>query len=568
MKTLFQIYAIIASVVIAIGAVSCKPHGNEPEPVVKYAIDLSVESGEGSLTATVDGKKVTEAEAGAKVTITATADEGYRFVSWSVDGDIVELGKTSKVDFTMPEGEVSISATFAILAATYAIDLSVESGEGSIIATIDGEEVDEAEAGAQVTVTAVAGEGYHFDSWIVEDDVVELEDTFNATFTMPDGDVSISVVFAESGGEGPQKSTLYVSNLVQHGTIRITVDGETTTGTTFVEVGKTVEVEVVDIVSNYEFGYWHLEDPINGYYFDELMGDTKYENPASFVMPEIELTVNVILNEKGGKVTSSVNDAAMGKVRIITYTTAGDEHNNDTNGETYWPVYEGRRVKFIAEPTDGYRLREWSDAVGFTPSSTTATTLETVMPIHNIGIKANFEVIPVVKNAVNFSQITNGAVEVRVDGQAISSGDEVQYGKTVSVKAIPADRFDFKEWSGATFANKNAAETTFVMPGNAVTLNATFVNASYTLNFSAEKISPTVVMSNPTCRYGRPCPPRRAYPASKLKKIQLNRLRLSNSIRKEAPNFHSGGRFGPLFSQLTEAKGLREKKRSEPAQFQ
>lgn len=56
-----------------------------------------------------------EAEAGAKVTLKATANEGYSFAGWTVENGNVTLSNatTAEANFTMPNGDVTIRAAFA-----------------------------------------------------------------------------------------------------------------------------------------------------------------------------------------------------------------------------------------------------------------------------------------------------------------------------------------------------------------------------------------------------------------------------------------------------------------------
>ena len=49
---------------------------------------------------------------------------------------------------------------------------------------------------------------------------------------------------------------------------------------------------------------------------------------------------------------------------------------------------------------------------------------------------------------VKFTAGTNGTLAATVDGEAITSGDEVEEGKTVVLTATPADTYAVKEWSG------------------------------------------------------------------------------------------------------------------------
>ena len=90
-------------------------------------------------------------EEGSQVTITATAAEGYHFVSWN-DGDT-----NNPRTITVTEDTTYI-ANFAV--NTYTI--TVTSANDSM-GTVSGGGI--YEEGSQVTITATAAEGYHFVSW-------------------------------------------------------------------------------------------------------------------------------------------------------------------------------------------------------------------------------------------------------------------------------------------------------------------------------------------------------------------------------------------------------------------
>lgn len=73
-----------------------------------YAVNVDEELEGGSISVSV-----ATAEAGAIITLTATPDDGYEFTAWSVtmvDGGTAVEVKDNK--FTMPEGNVNVSATF------------------------------------------------------------------------------------------------------------------------------------------------------------------------------------------------------------------------------------------------------------------------------------------------------------------------------------------------------------------------------------------------------------------------------------------------------------------------
>lgn len=80
-----------------------------------YAVNVSVSpEGSGTAVATVGGKKVTEAKKGDKVTLTASAEDGWKFSVWSglETVGVTEMPTDETYEFTMPSGDVNVMATF------------------------------------------------------------------------------------------------------------------------------------------------------------------------------------------------------------------------------------------------------------------------------------------------------------------------------------------------------------------------------------------------------------------------------------------------------------------------
>lgn len=97
--------------------------GSTPEPT-KYTVSIANNIANGSVTASP-----TSATAGTTITLTATPADGYNFGSWNVTGATVANATLAKTSFTMPESDVTVSATFEKVQ-------TVDPGEGSNTGTI------------------------------------------------------------------------------------------------------------------------------------------------------------------------------------------------------------------------------------------------------------------------------------------------------------------------------------------------------------------------------------------------------------------------------------------------
>lgn len=140
---------------------------------IVYAITTTAENG------TVTGAG--EYEAGSTATLTATANEGYYFVKWTVNGE--DAGTDTTITVTV-NGNDSYVAVFAKI--QYTVTVNAENGE------VTG--AGEYEVGATATLTATANEGYQFDGWYVGEEKVSSETTYAVTV---DSNITITAKFTE-----------------------------------------------------------------------------------------------------------------------------------------------------------------------------------------------------------------------------------------------------------------------------------------------------------------------------------------------------------------------------------
>ena len=152
-----------------------------PEPV-RYTVTLSVDP-QGGGTASGGGS----VEAGAQVTVTASASSGYTFSGWRENGSIVST--SASYTFTVT-GDRSLTAVFAAVIPTYRVTAGIDP-EGSGTASGAGTY----QQGTSVTVTAAPGEGYRFVKWTENGQTVSESQSYTFTVT---GDRTLTAVFEES----------------------------------------------------------------------------------------------------------------------------------------------------------------------------------------------------------------------------------------------------------------------------------------------------------------------------------------------------------------------------------
>ena len=143
------------------------------EEVVYYTV--TAKAGEGGsvslLTSTIEKDK--------PVTLTATADEGYRFVNWTLNGNVVSTDASYTFNATAAGEYV---ANFEI--STYTISATANPGTAGSV-TINGEAVSSKNVNENSTVTLVATPqaGYCFVNWTKDRVEVSTDATYSFTAT-------------------------------------------------------------------------------------------------------------------------------------------------------------------------------------------------------------------------------------------------------------------------------------------------------------------------------------------------------------------------------------------------
>ncbi|MBQ7818234.1 MAG: hypothetical protein IJ341_00900 [Bacteroidales bacterium] len=144
---------------------------------------VSVKYSEGGTATTSDAQVMP----GWEVTLTATPDEGYRFVNWTVNG--VEVSKENP--YTLA---ITTSTQFKANFEKDTYKVTVTAGEGgSVKSTSEGELL----KGTKVTLTATPNEGYSFVNWTVGGVEVSTKNPYTATITE---DVEYKANFKETKG--------------------------------------------------------------------------------------------------------------------------------------------------------------------------------------------------------------------------------------------------------------------------------------------------------------------------------------------------------------------------------
>ncbi|MCQ2308628.1 MAG: T9SS type A sorting domain-containing protein [Bacteroidales bacterium] len=263
----------------------------------------------GTASVTYQSNTITGAPAGAVLNLSAIANPGFDFVSWTIGDEVVST--SANYNYTMPDNDVAIVANFGEHQFLHVnIDPNIVGGT----ITVNPSECD---PGATVTVTPNAFSGYQYvyGNITVTDangQPVSVSQGYpSSTFTMPSTDVTVSATFSKS---------YYISiGTQQHCTVSTSPMGSATAGAT-VSVLITPEAgyRVTNVTATYEGGQ------ITAVYDYEYNGVQYYY----FTMPAYDVTVNVVC-----ALTYTVNytQPAGGTINVspATYVPAGQEVSID-----------------------------------------------------------------------------------------------------------------------------------------------------------------------------------------------------------------------------------------------
>ena len=186
---------------------------------------------------------------------------------------------------------------------------------------------------------------------------------------------------------------------------------------------------------------------------DDVAFDDANSAETTFVMPAGPVTVS-----------------ATYKLTLYTVTV-----NNGTSDKLTAAL--GATVQITADaPPDGQKFENWTSSdVTFGDANSPSTTF--TMIAGNVTVKANYVSL----------QAGEYSITVQNDGHGTANADVTssEAGEVITLTAVPSEGYEFDEWqivSGSvTFADKNNANTTFVMPAGPVTVSATCKLVFYTV---------------------------------------------------------------------------------------
>ena len=506
--------------------------GDSDVTVELTAIDYSITVNPSENGSIVPDK--TTANVGDLITLTVNPNATYKLRDLIIkNGDslVARQVKGNTVTFTMPAGNVTISATFK--QEGYDIKIDINEGGSVIVNPVS------ALPGTTVYLTITPNEGYDldgdFEAGVFFGDTavtIEMDEDDRLYFTMPNGNVEVRVRFvketysvdkmATSNGSFETSAerasigdtvTITVNPNTGYELDKITVlfysDGNSVDldpgVTSFVMKGGRVEIFVTFKAINYTITREGTSDDHGTY---EIQDEAKYGEEVTITENTeagYEAVFTVMCNGTPVTVTNNKFIMPAGNVTIsvsytlISYTISVDEENIENGSVSVIPTIAnmGNEITITVEPNDGYSLK----AISVLYDANNDGNYQTLIPAktedenvfvfnmiaNNVKIRAWFGI----KSLITANEATNGTVEITgvtsaLDGTFTENTTEAFEGDTVTITATPSAGFVLKSLqvnNGAVATTETSTGVfTFAMPAEAVSVVAEYSVANITLN--------------------------------------------------------------------------------------
>jgi len=384
-----------------------------------------------SLLATPDGAGTLEGageyEEGDEVAVSASASEGFTFVNWMRDGEVVF--DAPDFSYTMPAEDVTLVANFEeVIVEPETFMLSLVASPEDAGTLIGGGEYQE---GTEVQISASANEGFTFLNWTHNGNVVSLNPEFS--FTMPAEDVTLVANFEEVIVE-PETFILTLMASPEGAGI-LEGGGEYTAGTEI----------LISAMANegYYFLNWNLNDVI-----------ISASEQFMFTMPAEYVTLVANFEEL-------IVDP---ETFILILESSPEEAGNVSGGGEY---QEGAEVQVSASANEGYTFVSWTwNEMIISASEHFMFT----MPAEDVTLVANFEELIV--DPETFMLTLESSPQ---DGGIVSGDGEYTAGTEVLISAMANEGYYFMNWTLNEMIVSFSEQFMFTMPAEDVTLVAQFM---------------------------------------------------------------------------------------------
>ena len=420
---------------------------------------------------------------GTEVTFFVFPNEGYKVDKWIVNGveQMPNEYLPQRLQKTLSEN-ITVQAVLKKLPPKHQITLNHGQG-GSITGTfVDPEDGYNAsfdwqkdiQEGVELTVRATPNPDYMVDKWLYNNQEVQpTEEDVNLYRFIVKENAEISVTFK------PGKSGYKVNySAGEHGSIE-KAEVYLPSGITSFESGQTIPAGISVIITakpdkGYEVDQWYINDEPQQFY----AGKTELETKVESIM-NIRVTF-----KKGAAVEYPVTWSIEGGIMFIKYK------KNPEDTEFIFPksgdrIPEGTEISVWINPGTN-EVKEWF--INNVLREDLAGVKETTLFIEG---ETNIKVIcaaPAPSSyKLTYTAGANGSVVAnRENGEAITSGSDVDTDTKVRLTATPNDGFELEKWvvNGSTLSDKGL--TIELTMDKDQTVEATFVKkvVEYTLSYS------------------------------------------------------------------------------------
>jgi len=202
-----------------------------------------------------------------------------------------------------------------------------------------------------------------------------------------------------------------------------------------------------------------VANPLSGYRFVNWTGDVG-------TVANVNAASTTITIDDRYFITANFEELPPVQYDLTISSTAGGSVT--TPGEGTFAYGAGTAVSLVATPLSGYRFVNWTGNMGTVANVNAAST--TIIVNDNYSITANFEQIEGTYYTLTMAVTGSGSTSPAVGQHSYAAGTDVY------ITASPASGYRFVNWTApaGSFENANAAETTFTMPGQHVTVTAHF----------------------------------------------------------------------------------------------
>ena len=335
-------------------------------------------------------------------TVTATANSGYTFANWTVNGSVVS--STHNYGFTLTTN-VNLVANFTVRSSNYTVAVSASPSAGGSVSgggTFA--------SGSSQTVTATANSGYTFANWTVNGSVVSSATSYNFTLT---GNTTLVANFTAN----TVNYTIAVSASPSAG-------GTVSGGGTFASGSSQTVTATAN--SGYTFANWTVNGSVvssSASYTFTLTGNTTLV--ANFTANTVNYTIAVSASPSVGGTVSGGGTFASGSSQTVTATA-----------------------------NSGYTFANWT-INGSVVSSLASYTFTLT---GNTTLVANFTA-----NTVNYTIAVSASPSV---GGTVSGGGTFASGSSQTVTATANSGYTFANWTINGSGVSSLASYTFTLTGN------------------------------------------------------------------------------------------------------